>query len=193
MRGAAASPAALLAPGEEPRQRRLRHHYEVDLLTGVFGGAVELIEKGHAGRAGAFLEWQERRLPARGPGALAPIGPREHEVVDHQRVLAGREQLRHPHVGGTSVRGLALEDVVLGDDAAGRQLAPGGGHRLHLATQLDFPLQQPVARRPVCRRLAGKRDAHTASIPSVSSGSSTTDRRVRRNSSRRARAIDPLA
>jgi hypothetical protein len=36
---------------------------------------------------------------------------------------------------------LPLEDVVLEDGSAGRQLAPGGSHRLRGAAQLDLLLE----------------------------------------------------
>jgi hypothetical protein len=46
-------------------------------------------------------------------------------AVDHERVLAGGEELREPHVGRAAVRTSPLEDVVLGDDATGREFTPG--------------------------------------------------------------------
>jgi hypothetical protein len=41
---------------------------------------------------------------------------REHEAVDHQRILAKRKQFGQPHVGRGAVGTFPLEDVVLGDD-----------------------------------------------------------------------------
>jgi hypothetical protein len=38
-------PATLLGEGEHPRQRSLGHHREVEALTGVRGGAVELVDQ----------------------------------------------------------------------------------------------------------------------------------------------------
>ncbi len=40
-----ASPAALLGKGEDAGERGLRDDREVDLLAGVLGGAVELVEQ----------------------------------------------------------------------------------------------------------------------------------------------------
>ena len=71
--------------------------------------------------------------------ALAPLG---------MRVLM--EPV--PEVGG------------FGDDAAGRKLTAGRGHRLHRAAELDLLLEQPVARRPVLRRLPWVRGAHSAGV-----------------------------
>jgi hypothetical protein len=75
----------------------------------------------------------------------------KHEVVDHERVLAGREQLRQPHVGRGAVRTRSLEDVVLRDDRSWGKLAPRLSHALHGAAQLDLPLEQLIARRSVLR------------------------------------------
>ena len=96
-------------------------------------------------------ERQERGLSGVGSGALITGVARKHEAVDHQRALAGREQLRQPHVGRGTVRCRPLEDVVLGHRSAGRELAPGSGNRLHRTAQLNLLLQQPIARRPVLR------------------------------------------
>ena len=117
----------------------------------VLGRAVELIEQGGARGARALRERQKRCLRRRGPRPLVAGVAREHEAVDHERVLAGREQLRQPHVGRGAVGTCPLEDVVLRNNPAGRELAPRGSHGLHGAAQLDLLLEQPVARRPVLR------------------------------------------
>jgi hypothetical protein len=60
-----------------------------------------------------------------------------------------------------------VEDVVLGNGAASRQLAPGGGDRLDRAAHLGLLLEQPITRGAVLRRLSWERDAHgSASIRS---------------------------
>ena len=48
-----------------------------------------------------------------GPGRVILGIAGEHEAVDRERVPAGREQLREPHVRRLAVGPLALEDVVL--------------------------------------------------------------------------------
>ena len=47
----------------------------------------------------------------------------EHHAVDHERVLAGSEQLRKADVCRLATSCLRLKDVVLRHDSAGRQLA----------------------------------------------------------------------
>jgi hypothetical protein len=104
----------------------------------VFRGAVELVEERYARGTGTLLEREQRRLAAPWPRPLVAGITREHETVDHQRVTAGLEQLRELHVGWGPVGTHTLEDVVLGNNPAERQLAPRGGHRLHRAAQLDL-------------------------------------------------------
>src|SRR3954447_21833896 len=123
-------------------------------------GAVELVEKRDARRAGTFRKRQPCRLPGGRPGPLIARVARKHEAVDRQRVLARREELGQPHIGRSAVCSGALEDVVLGNLSAGWEIAPVGGDRLHRSTQLDLLLQELLARRSVLGRLAGKRDAH---------------------------------
>jgi hypothetical protein len=60
-----------------------------------------------------------------------------------------------------------LEDVVLGNRSPGRQLASGGGDRLHRATQLHLLLEQPDAGGSVLRRFSGKSKAHGVVLSSI--------------------------
>jgi hypothetical protein len=129
----------------------MRDRHQVHALPDVLRGAVELVEQGGARRAGAFRQREERGPAGLGPWALVAGRAREHEVVDDERILAGREQLRKPHVGWVAVRSGPLEDVVLRHGPARGEPAPGGGYRLGGAAQLDLLLEQPVARRPVVR------------------------------------------
>ena len=82
------------------------------MLARVLGRPVELIEQRGARRARPLGERQQRRFAVAGPRRLVAGVAREHEAVDHERVLAGLEQLRQPHVGRRPVRSLALKDVV---------------------------------------------------------------------------------
>src|SRR5207244_2451612 len=69
------SPAALLGKGEDAWQRGLRDDRQVDLLRGVLGGALELVDESDARRARAFRERRQPRPPshgaARSPGRAA--------------------------------------------------------------------------------------------------------------------------
>jgi hypothetical protein len=78
-------------------------------------------------------------------------GAREHHVVDHQRVLTRGEQLRQPHIDRRRIGPGALEHIILGDHAAGREAAPGGCHRFGDAAQLGLVVKQPVACLAVLR------------------------------------------
>jgi hypothetical protein len=127
----------------------LRNDREVHALGGGLRGAVELIKEGGVRRARALRERPEGRLTAFGTRPLVAGVTGEHHAVDHQRVLAGREQLREPHVGRCAVRTCPLEDIVLRDWPTGRKLTPRGGHCLHHAAQLDLLLEQPITRRTV--------------------------------------------
>ena len=93
-------PAALLRMDQDARQRGLGDNHEIDALRDVLRGSVQGIKHGSAMRA---------RL-------LVVERAREHEVVDHERVLAGHEQLRQPHLGRGAAGSCLLEDVVLRDD-----------------------------------------------------------------------------
>ena len=128
-------PAALLCMGKDARKLRLRDDREIDALRDVLGGTVQRIEHGGARRARPLVIERAR----------------EHEAVDRERVLAGLEQLRQPHIDRGAAGTCLLEDIVLRDGPAGRQLASGSGHRLDSAAQLDLLLEQPVARRPLLR------------------------------------------
>src|SRR5215216_6920869 len=122
-------PAALLGEGEDALQWGLRNDREVHALGGVLRGTVELIEECGARRARAFCERQEGRLTAFGTRPLIAGVTGEHHAVDHQRVLAGREQRREPHVGRCAVRTCSLEDIVLR-----HWPTPGGSSRVRAAT-----------------------------------------------------------
>jgi hypothetical protein len=75
-----------------------------------------------------------------GPFTLRP----EHEAVDRERVLAGREQLRQLHLDLALRRGL-LENVVFSEFPAGRKRAALRGDPLDLPAELDFLVEQRVA------------------------------------------------
>ena len=92
--------------GKDARKLRLGDNHQIDPLGDVQRGPVEGIEEGGTRRA-----WQ-----------IFVEGTREHEVVDRERVFAGHEQLREPHVGRGAVGPCLLENVVLRDDPAGRKL-----------------------------------------------------------------------
>src|SRR6266545_1725561 len=155
----------LLGKAQEARQRRLCDCHEVGALRDVLCGTLELVEQCRARRARALRERQKRSLATLRPWPLVAGVAREHHAVDHQRVHAGREELREPHVGRCAVRTSSLEDVVLRDDSTGRELTPGRGHGLHGAAQPDLLLEQPIARRPVLRWLSRKPDGHAFSSP----------------------------
>jgi hypothetical protein len=121
------------------------------VLGVVLDSAVELVEQGHAGRAGALGQRQQRALPLRGAGSVVAGVAGEHHAVDDERVLARSEQLGEPDGGRIAVRCGSVQGVILGEHAAGRQRAPGGRHGLHRAPQLDLLREQPIARRPVLR------------------------------------------
>src|SRR5205823_1743042 len=141
--------ATLLGEGKDAGKRGFRDDGQVDALLGVLGCAVELIEERNARRAGGLLNGKPRRLTGLGPWPDVAGIAREHEAVDRERVPAGREQLRQPDVGWGAIRSHAAKRVVLANDAAGRQLPPGGGHRLRGTAKLDLLLEQAIPRRPV--------------------------------------------
>ena len=92
----------------------------------------------------------------------------KHEAVDDERVVAGLEQLGEPNVGGGSVRSGPLGRRSRASTARGRELAPGGGDRLHRPAQLDLSFQQPIAGSPVLRWLPRKGDADELSSCRIS-------------------------
>src|SRR5262245_37761148 len=96
------APATLVCEGENARQRRLRDDGEIEALARVPCRAVKAIEKMSA--AGAW------------PFALRP----EHETIDRESVLAGREQSRQLHLDRLALRGGFLENVVFSHFPAGR-------------------------------------------------------------------------
>jgi len=111
----------------------------------MLGGDVELVEQADARGTRPLRERQARRGAGVGAGPVVARVAREHEAVDHERVLARGEQVGQPQLDGTAVSASTPEDVVLGDDAARRQSTPGSGHRLGRPAQLHLLLEQPVA------------------------------------------------
>src|SRR4051794_4630637 len=87
--------------------------------------------------------------------ALVTRVAREHHRIDDQRVLAGGEELRQ---GDRAV--LAIECVVIGTLAAGRELPALSRNRLHLAPELALALQQVLSRFAVLGGLVGEGNAH---------------------------------
>jgi hypothetical protein len=87
--------------------------------------------------------------------AIARIA-REHEAVDDERVLAGREQFGKPDLAAP-VRDL-LEDVIVGDGTTEWQLASLFGDTLNRAAKLELGFEQAVALTPVLVGLAWKAD-----------------------------------
>src|SRR5207249_7154807 len=118
------APGTLLGEREQTWERRLRDDDEVDVLPGVLGGAVELVEQRRARRARALLQRQQRGLADRRPGGAVAWIAGEHEAVDHEAVLARLEQLRQFHVRGGAVRTSALEHIVVRNWPARRQRPP---------------------------------------------------------------------
>jgi hypothetical protein len=120
------APATLVCEGENARQRRLRDDGEIEALARVSDCPVKAIEKMRASGAGPF--------------ALRP----EHEAVDCERVLAGREQLRQLHLDRLVLRGALLENVVFSELPAGRKRATLRGDPLDLPTELDLLVEERV-------------------------------------------------
>ena len=121
------APATLVREGEYARQRRFRDDGEIEALARVAHRAVKAIEKMSAAGAGPF--------------ALRP----EHEAVDRERVLAGREQFRQLHLDRLALRGGLLENVVFGEFPAGRERAALRGDPLDLPAELDLLVEERVA------------------------------------------------
>ena len=116
-------PATLAPPGQQPVGRGLGDDDEAQVLAHVLDGAVELVQQRRARRARTLRQRQLRGGTRRRSRAVVVAVAREHDDVDHERVAAGREELGHAH---RPLR--ALEHVVLGDLAAGRQRAPRRRH-----------------------------------------------------------------
>ena len=114
----------------------------------MLGRPVELIQQARARRPWPSGERQQRRLAVARSRCLLTTVAREHEAVDHKRVLAGLKQLREPvrRSAPRPPRPPARCSQCL--PVRGRQLAPRGGDRLHRPPQPDLPLQQPIARSP---------------------------------------------
>src|SRR5262249_59385081 len=93
-------PAALVSEGNKARRGGLRDDGKVEPLADMPRGAVELIQQRSAGRARALRRWQQCRLTAGWPRTRSPVALREHEVVDDERNLARREELREAHLDG---------------------------------------------------------------------------------------------
>jgi hypothetical protein len=66
-------------------------------------------------------------------------------VVDEQSIAARSEQLGEADARRPTVGAEAVEDIVLLEPAARRQLPALLGHGLHLPPQLDLPLEQTIA------------------------------------------------
>jgi len=83
------------------------------------------------------------KVAASVPNVAPPVDDTREpcDAADHKRVLAGREELQQAQAGRGAVRSAPMEDVVLWDDAARRQLTPGGGHRLRRSAQPDLLLR----------------------------------------------------
>ena len=124
-------PSALVREGENARQRRLGDDGEIEALAGVPHRSVKAIEEMRASGAGSF--------------ALRP----EHETVDRERVLAGREQFRQLHVDRLAPRAGLLEDVVFSEFPSRRKRAALRGDPLDLPAQLDLLVEQRVARTAI--------------------------------------------
>jgi hypothetical protein len=124
---------------------------------------VQLIEQGGARRARSLRQGQQRGLPAWRARVVVVCGAGKHHAVDHQRVLARREQFRQPYPGRRAVGPWRLEDVVLWHYPTRRQPPPGLSHRLHRTAQLDLLFNQQVPRDPVLGGLPRKRDGHGSS------------------------------
>src|SRR5437764_9517673 len=97
----------------------------------MLDGAIELVEKGRAGRTRSFRERQERCLTGPWPGCMVFRMAREHEAVGDEGVLAGCEELREANVCRGAVGVCALEYVVLRHHTTGWEAAPGLGNSLH--------------------------------------------------------------
>jgi hypothetical protein len=132
-------------------QRRLGGHGDVQMRGCVKDGTVELVEQRRVGRAWALRQRQSCCLSGEWARAVVAWVAWEHHVVDHQRVLAGGEQLRQPHIGLSTIGAGTLEDVILWENPARRQVAPGRRDCLHRTAQRDLLLEQPIACSPVLR------------------------------------------
>jgi hypothetical protein len=149
--------AAVAGEGADAVGIGFGHDGQVDGAGDVRGGAVERVEDRRAGRTRRLRERQPGGLPARRPGRRVARVAREHEAVDHERVLARLEEFGQAHL--TPVAGRLLEAVVLRDRAAGRQRAALGRDALDRAPELHLGLEQAVAVPAVLAGLAREADA----------------------------------
>ncbi len=127
-------PAALLLEGDQLLDGRAGDDHERHALVEVGGDPGHRVEQVRAHGAGAL--------------ALRP----EHEAVGAQGRLVAEQ------VGEADRAFLALEPVVAGDLAAGRQGAALGGDALQMATQLVLLLEQGGAGGAVLGALIGEAD-----------------------------------
>jgi hypothetical protein len=74
--------------------------------------------------------------------------------------VAWGEELGELDFGGRAVGAEGVEDVVLGDEAAGRQVASGDGDRFHGAAESDLLLQQVQVRVGRERIMEGLSEGH---------------------------------
>src|SRR5688500_2965569 len=77
-----ASPPTLVREREEARRWSFGDDGQIEALTGVLRGALELIEQRYARRARALVERKLRRLAGRRTRPLITGIAREHEAVD---------------------------------------------------------------------------------------------------------------
>src|SRR6266700_4836317 len=119
-------------------ERRLRDHHEIHTFADMPHRAVERIKEVSAART-----------------RLLSLGPK-HEAVDHQRIHAGREELRQPYARRLTVFACRLKDVVFLELSADRQRSAFGCDPLDLPTQLSLLFKQRASRPAVGRALVGE-------------------------------------
>jgi hypothetical protein len=122
--------------------RHLRDDSEIEALHDVHGLAVDRVDDRRAGRTPGL----ERK---------AGLARDEHEVVEEQRVLPVREELRETHRAAAAL----VEDVVGRHLAAERELPPLLGNGLGVAAQRQLLAQERVTGRPVFVGLVREADA----------------------------------
>src|SRR5215217_3349775 len=143
------SPISLPREGHYLVKRRLGDNREADPFRRVKCSAVQLVEQRRAGWTRAFLQRQPRRSTIYRPGPLVAGIAREHEVVDHERVVLGREQVAQPELTRPAVAIHTGEDVVDRHFAAGWEVAAFGRDGFHQDAQLTLASEQPIARLAV--------------------------------------------
>ena len=116
-------PSPLAREGQQPLQRRLGDDDEVEAGgLEMPGRALELVDQRRAGRTGRLLARQPRQCALRRLRPRVGRIARKHHVVDDQRVAARSEQLGEADARGPAVGTEAVEDIVLLEPAARRQL-----------------------------------------------------------------------